>query len=145
MSHFNRIFQRKNFYSKISFDISDKGRDTSELLLFDTCIVVAKSKGKSRLEVVFAAPLNEVNLTQKDQFEPRLSLTRNNYRKNFDITANAYSDANKWISTFKDAKEAHELELSRLETEKTSLFLNTQTTFLEKVKFFQLYVFINKV
>ena len=84
-------------------------------------------------------------MTQKDQFEPRLSLTRNNYRKNFDITANAYSDANKWISTFKEAKEAHELELSRLETEKSSLFLNTKATFLEKVKGFQVYVFINKV
>ena len=112
--------------------------------MFDTCIVVAKSKGKSRLEVVFAAPLNEVNLTQKDQFEPRLSLTRNNYRKNFDITANAYSDANKWISTFKDAKEAHELELSRLETEKSSLFLNTQPTFLEKVKLKKSVCFHNK-
>ena len=85
--------------------------------------MVAKSKGKSRLDVIFAAPLEEVNLTQP-QFEPRLILTRSNYRKNFVITTKEHSDARKWTETFKEAKDAHEMELARIETDKNALFLN---------------------
>ena len=104
--------------------ISDKNRDTSELLLFDTCIVVAKSKSKSRLDVVFAAPLEEVNLSQPQNFEPRLILTRNNYKRTFNITTKEHSDARKWVETFKLAKEAHELELNRIESDKNITFLS---------------------
>lgn len=86
--------------------------------------MVGKSKGKSRLDVVFAAPLDEVNLSQPQNFEPRLILTRTNYRKNFVITTKEHSDARKWTDTFKEAKEAHELELNRIETDKNALFLN---------------------
>jgi len=85
--------------------------------------VVAKSKGKSRLDVVFTAPLEEVNLAQP-QFEPRLILTRENSRKNFVMTTKEHSDARKWIETFKEAKESHEMELARIQTDKNALFLN---------------------